>query len=132
MPVSHGEIIADIQEHIHRVGGSLGEWCVGIAKNTHGSFFKAHRVEDLGYSFIYREAYTPTGAQAAGDYLVKECGLHLDLEDVPDPGRIVFVHHKQGIGNRLQGTDGGKQATGQNRPQTSPLPDHPAFPKRAA
>jgi len=96
MPTSHRGIVVDIKEHIRRVGGSFGEWWVETAKDSHGAFFEGHRVAELHDGFIYSEAYTRTGAQEARDYLVKECDLHLDLEDAPEPGRIIFVYRKQG------------------------------------
>jgi len=86
MPINHREIVSDIREHIQKSGGSFGGWWVGTAKDSRGAFFESHRVAELNDGFIYREAYTPTGALEARDYLVNECGLRLDLEDVPEPG----------------------------------------------
>jgi len=87
MPINHREIVADIREHVQKSGAGFGEWWVGTARDSHGAFFESHRVAELNDGFIYREVYTPTGAQEARDYLANECGLHLDLEDVPEPGR---------------------------------------------
>ena len=47
------------------------------------------------------------------------CGLRLDLDDVPEPGRIVFAYRKTAPA----------QAAHVYR---TPASDHPAFPKRAA
>jgi hypothetical protein len=50
--------------------------------------------DDLGDGLAYREAYTTTAAQQVIDHLVNGCGLHLDRDSVPEPGKIVFVYRK--------------------------------------
>jgi hypothetical protein len=57
MAISRDEIIADFEGHIRKFGGALGEWCVGTAKDRHGTFFQRHLVADLGDGLIYREAF---------------------------------------------------------------------------
>jgi hypothetical protein len=42
----------------------------------------------------YREPFTPRSAQAIQNYFVNERDLQLDLDDLPDPGRIVFADKK--------------------------------------
>jgi len=123
MPINHREIVADIEEHIQKFGGGFGEWWVGTAKDSRGPFFESHRVAELNDGFIYREAYTPMAAQEARDCLVNECGLHLDLEDVPEPGRIVFVFRRSAS---PKATQRGAQAS-----VAAPARDF-AFPKRAS
>ena len=119
MPRNHEEIIAEIQDHMRKLGGSASDWCVGTAKDSRGPFFASHRVAERDDGLIYREAFTAASAEAVRDYLVKECGLRLDLEDVPEAGRIVFAYRK---------TEPAHPAPVNPTPAT----DHPAFPKRAA
>ncbi len=94
MPTNRDEIIAEIKGHIQKFGGGLGEWCIGTAKDPRGPFFQNHLVADLGDGLIYREAFTPGAAQAIRDHFVNDCGLELDLEDAPEPGKIVFIYRK--------------------------------------
>ncbi len=94
MPSNRADIITDIQEHIQKFGGGWGEWCVGTAKDPRGPFFQNHLVADLGDGLIYREAFTLSAAQAIRDHFVNDCGLELDLEDAPEPGKLVFVFRK--------------------------------------
>ena len=47
MPRNHEEIIAEIQDHMRKLGGSAGDWCVGTAKDSRGPFFASHRVSAL-------------------------------------------------------------------------------------
>ena len=49
---------------------------------------------------IHREAFTLSSAQAIRDYLANECGLRLDLEDVPEPGRLVFIYKRAPVATR--------------------------------
>ena len=53
---------------------------------------RRHLTADLGDGLIYREAFTTTAANEVVDHLVNACGLHLDHDSVPEPGRIVFVY----------------------------------------
>ena len=101
------------------LGGSVADWCVGTAKDSRGPFFASHRVAERDDGLIYREAFTAASAEAVRDYLVNECGLHLDLEDAPEPGRIVFAYRKTAPAHAAP-------------VNPSPAADHPAFPKRAA
>ena len=57
MPTNREEIIADIQGHIQKFGGGMGEWCIGTAKDPRGPFFQNHLVADLRDGLIYREAF---------------------------------------------------------------------------
>jgi hypothetical protein len=92
MPISREEIIEDFERHIRRSGGALSEWCVGTAKDARAPFFQRHQAAELSDGLAYREAYTTGAAEGVIDYLVNRCGLSLDREAVPDPGRIVFVY----------------------------------------
>ncbi len=94
MPSNRGEIIAEIEQHIQKFGGSPSDWCVGTAKDPRGPFFQNHLVADLGDGLIYREAFTLSAAQAIRDHFVNDCGLELDLEDAAEPGKIVFIYRK--------------------------------------
>ncbi len=94
MPSNREEIITDIKTHIARFGGGFGEWCVGTARDPRSPFFESHRVAEMNDGLTYREAFTAGSAEAARDYLVNECGLGLDLEDAPVPGRFVFAYRK--------------------------------------
>ena len=102
MPINHEEIIEDIEGQIRKFGGAWEEWCVGTAKDSRGPFFQRHREADLGDGLAYREAYTTNAAQAVVNHLVNNRGLRLyeeaerssALQDVPEPGKIVFVYRK--------------------------------------
>jgi len=94
MPRNHEENLAEIQDHLRKLGGNAGDWCVGTAKDSRGTFFASHRVAERDDGLIYREAFTSSSAAAVRDYLVNDCGLRLDLEDAPEPGRIVFAYRK--------------------------------------
>jgi len=114
MPSNREEIIAEIKAHIGRLGGGFGDWCVGTAKDPRSPFFESHRVAEMNDGLTYREAFTPGSAEAVRDYLVEECGLRLDLDDAPEPGRFVFAYRK----------------TEPARP--APRSDHPTFRKLTA
>ena len=94
MASSREEIIDDLQEQIRKVGGRPGDWRVGTAKDACGPFFQNHLVGDAGAGLVYREAFTPIAAQAIRDHFVTDCGLELDCDAVPEPGKIVFVYRK--------------------------------------
>ena len=65
MPPKHEEIIAEIQDHMRKLGGSAGAWCVGTAKDSRGPFFESHRVAEREDGLIYREAFTAASARPA-------------------------------------------------------------------
>ena len=46
MPRNHEEIIAEIQDHMRKLGGSAADWSVGTAKDSRGPFFASHRVAE--------------------------------------------------------------------------------------
>ena len=114
MPSNHEEIITEIKAHIGKLGGGLGDWYVGTAKDPRSPFFESHRVAEMNDGLTYREAFTPGSAQAIRDYLANECGLRLDLEAAPEPGRFVFAYRKTAP------------------PHPAPSSDHPTFRKLAA
>jgi hypothetical protein len=91
-PFPSEEIIEDFEAHIRKRGGAFGEGGVGTAKDAHGEFFRRHLAADFGEGLAYREAYTTTAAEEVIDHLVNECGLHVDRDSVPEPGKIVFVY----------------------------------------
>jgi hypothetical protein len=94
MPVSHNEIIDEIEANIRKCGGAWSEWCVGTAKDSRGPFFRQHQIADLGDGLAYREAYTTDSAQAVVAHLVNDRGLAIDHDTVPEPGRLEFVYRK--------------------------------------
>ena len=94
MPCNREEIITEIKGHIGRFGGGFGDWCVGTAKDPRSPFFESHRVAEMNDGLTYREAFTPGSAEAIRDYLVNECGLRLELDAAPEPGRFVFAYRK--------------------------------------
>ena len=100
MPSNREEIIAEIKAHIGRLGGGFGDWCVGTAKDPRSPFFESHRVAEMNDGLTYREAFTAASAQAVRDHLVNECGLRLDLDDAPEPGRFVFAFKKTPVAAR--------------------------------
>jgi hypothetical protein len=114
MPSNREEIIAEIKAQIGKLGGGFGDWCVGTAKDPRSPFFESHRLAEMNDGLTYREAFTPGSAQAIRDYLVNECGMRLDLEAAPEPGRFVFAYRKNAPA----------------RPE--PCSDHPTFRKLAA
>ncbi len=105
MPSNRKEIITDIEAHIARFGGEFGDWWVSTAKDPRSPFFESHRVAELNDGLTYREAFTAGGAEAVRDYLVNECGLRLDLEDAPEPGRFVFAYRKTAPAQSAPGSD---------------------------
>jgi hypothetical protein len=94
MPNNREEIVAEIKAHIGRFGGGFGDWCVGTAKDPRSPFFESHRVAEMNDGLTYREAFTPGSAEAIRDYLVNGCGLRLDLDAAPEPGRFVLAYRK--------------------------------------
>ena len=94
MRINHEEIIEELEEHIRKFGGGFGEWCVGTAKDPRAPFFRRHFAADSGDGLAYREAYTTSAADQVVDRLVNACGLRLDRDSVPEPGKIVFVYRK--------------------------------------
>ena len=94
MPIIHEEIIEDFEAHIRKRGGAFGEWSVGTAKDARGEFFRRHDRADLNDGLAYREAYTTSAAQEVVSHFLYECGMHLDRDSVPEPGKIVFVYRK--------------------------------------
>lgn len=94
MAISQKELITEIEEHIRKAGGELGEWCVGTAKDCHSPFFRRRQAADVGDSLAYREAFTTNAAEEVVSYLVNARGIELDRDSAPEPGRIVFVHRK--------------------------------------
>lgn len=94
MATSRDEMITDIEGYIRKFSGGFCDWRVGTAKDSRGPFFQAHLLAEKGDGLIYREAFTADAAQAIQNHLVNDCGLALDLEDAPEPGKIVFVFRK--------------------------------------
>ena len=94
MRINQSEIIEEMLEHIRQLGGGFSEWCVGTAKDSQAPFLRRHVGADLGDGLISREAYTTYAADEVVDRLAKGCGLHLDRDAVPEPGKIVFVYRK--------------------------------------
>jgi hypothetical protein len=80
MRIGQLEIIAEMEEHMRKLGGEFGDWCVGAAKDCEGPFFRRHLVADRGDGLIYREAYTTYAATEVIERL-QGCGLG------PDGGR---------------------------------------------
>ena len=141
MPIIHEEIIEDIEAHIRKSHGACNDWWVGTAKDARAPFFRRHLATDLGDELIYREAFTTTAADAVIDHLVNQCGLRLDRDAVPEPGKIVFVYRRtrdSGFGVRDSGLgirDSGERGAAQGTPQPAPAAlrsDQATFPRRAA
>ena len=134
MPLNHSEIIEEIERHIRKFGGEHSKWCVGTAKDARAPFFRRHLAADLGDGLIYREAFTTSAAEQVIDHLMNACGLHLDRDSVPEPGKIVFVYRgtrETGHGIRssrdgIQGEELPPKAHGTLTPKCS------ASPRRAA
>jgi hypothetical protein len=105
MPINHTGIIEDLEGHIRKFGGGLGEWCVGTAKDSRGPFFRRHLAADLGDGLAYREAYTTNAAQAVVAHLVNDRGLEPDRDAVAEPGRLVFVYRKTPPARTAPGSD---------------------------
>jgi hypothetical protein len=94
MAMSRQDIIEDLELHIRRSGGELGEWCAGTAKDAHAQFFDQHLAAEVGDGLSYREAYTTNAAVEVIEHLVNKDGLRLDREAVPEPGKIVFIYRR--------------------------------------
>ena len=111
MPISHSEIIEEIERHIRKFGGEHSEWCVGTAKDARAPFFRRHLTADLGDGLIYREAFTTTAADQVIDHLANARGLKLApeaergsaLPDALEPGKIVFVY-RSSVSEKAEGS----------------------------
>jgi hypothetical protein len=88
-----GEIIADIEAQIRRIGGEHRDWCVGVAKDPRVPLFETHVVEDRHDGWLYREAFTAVSAREVKDHFVVECGSAEDPESC-DGGRLVYAYRK--------------------------------------
>ena len=145
MPIKHEEIIEDLEDHIRKSGGEHREWCVGTAKDARAPFFRRHLAADLGDGLIYREAFTTDAADQVIDHLVNHRGLRRAngsergsgvgttgaeaerrsaLQDLPEPGKIVFVYRRASLSPSL--------ASSGAAARPAPLAGYPAFPRRAA
>jgi len=91
IPINHEEVIENLEAHIRRFGGALGERCVGMANDAHAPFFRQHMSADLGEGLIYREAFTTAAADQVIDHLVNNSSMHGDLGAVPERGKFIFV-----------------------------------------
>jgi hypothetical protein len=102
MPSNRADIIADIEQHIRKLGGAPNGWCVVTAKDSRGPFFQNHLVADLNDGLIYREAFTLSAAQAIRDHFVNDCGLEPDEAErgsalpnaAPEPGTIISLYRR--------------------------------------
>ena len=92
MAMGREEIIEDLELHIRKPGGDVSGWWVGTAKDACAPFIEQHSAAELGDGLAYREAYTTAAAAAVADQLVSGCGLRLDRESAPEPGKIVFIY----------------------------------------
>ena len=77
---------------------------MGTAKDARGPFFRWHFAADLGDGLAYREAFTINAAEAVAAHLVNGCGLCLDGDAVPEPGKIVFVYRWGNVKSLLLGS----------------------------
>ena len=94
MAITREEIIEDLDLHMRKSGGEPSAWCVGTAKDARAPFFQRHVTAELDDGLAYREAYTAGAADAVIEHLVNKCGLRLNREAVPQPGKIVFVYRQ--------------------------------------
>ena len=96
MMLKRDELVAEVEMHVRKLGGAFGEWSVGTAMDSCGPFFRRHLEADLGDGLAWREAFSSDAAQVVLTHLVNDCGMQLDTESVPEPGRVVFVYRKMG------------------------------------
>jgi hypothetical protein len=96
MALMHEDSIEDFQAHMRKLGGAASEWLIGTAPDAPGPFFQKHLRDDLDDEMIYREAFTTTAAEAIRGHFVNDCGLELDREDSPAPGKMVFIYRRGG------------------------------------
>jgi hypothetical protein len=89
MRINQNEIIEDILEHIRQLGGESSDWCVGMAKDSHGPFFPRPADQALVDGLIYRQAYTTYAAAEVVERL-QASGLRPDHDSIR--GDIVFVY----------------------------------------
>ena len=94
MLMPRDEIIADIEAQIRKGGGDYGAWCVGTAKDSHGTLFTRHETEDSADGWIYREAFTAGVARDVRDYFVTQCGTDAGASGEDEPGRVVYAYKK--------------------------------------
>ena len=117
MRIGRNEIIEALTDHMRKLGGEPGEWCVGVA-GTDSKF----QIQDAGVQIqdsrvtrsnmpglAYREAHTAYAAAEAVEYLVSAFGLRLAANQpehhpaqqgskaerhsaLQEQGRIVYVY----------------------------------------
>jgi len=46
MPTFSDQIMADITDHVRRLGGDFTAWCVGTARDWHNPVFESRQSED--------------------------------------------------------------------------------------
>ena len=88
---NQSDIIEDVLAHIGQWDGEFSEWCVGTAKDSHGSLFGPHGPESAAEGLIYREAYTP---YAAAEVVERLAGCGLRPERGSAAGSIVFARRE--------------------------------------
>ncbi len=94
MPRPKNEIIADIDEQIHRGSGGYAAWCVGVASDPESPLFRTHLVDEMHDGWIYREAFTAESARAVRDYFVRVCGTDANTSLGEEGGRYVYVYKR--------------------------------------
>lgn len=90
MRIGRNEIVEELTEHMRKVGGEAGEWCVGTAgQETHLPSKMPNSRADLP-RMAHREAHTTYAAAEAVEYLIDAFGLHRDRNS--RPGNIVYIY----------------------------------------
>jgi hypothetical protein len=87
MLLAKGEIIAEMEAQMRKLGGGYCDWCVGVAKDPRVPLFETHVVEERHDGWLYREAFTPASAREVKDHFVVECGSAED-PDSCDGGHL--------------------------------------------
>ena len=101
MAINREDMIEDLERHMRKSGGELGEWCAGTAKDASAPFFRRHEAAEVGDGLAYREAYTSGAADAVIEHLVQTHGLHPDRDAFPERGKIVFVYRQAATSNTV-------------------------------
>jgi hypothetical protein len=85
--------VSEVKSFILRIGGSYGDWYVGISKNAARRLFGEHRVEHNDPTWIYLDAENAKAARALEmHFLVLGCDGGSGGGD--DESRFLYVYRK--------------------------------------
>ena len=95
MELGKKEIIADIDTHIKRCGGTYSSWYTGVSKDAGDRLFNAHKVKQKKDAWIYRKASSSQVARECEEYFVKTLGTDGGMGGGDDTCDMVYAYKKQ-------------------------------------